>query len=157
MDVDIANENKQVRSEEIAILAYFIIFMCSYSLVGVILSFLSYYSHSLKENKKTIDTIKYILLDITLFILYSKLFKKFTVVMKNNLNYYFLNNWKNILFIFQIASAFSIVFIITNLTILTFKIDEEEMIRNESSYNIYIRLIYLFLFYILNTLRFLYC
>ena len=83
-------------------------------LFDMFLPILSNLNPAIYEKSDLIDTVELISLYLALLIFWFILFMKLSKILKNNLNYYFINNWKRIRFIFIISFALFIWTIILN-------------------------------------------
>ena len=81
---------------------------------------------------------------------------KLSVLLKKNLYYYFINNWKEIRFIFLFNSALFIFEILQNFAEFIFEINEGKIIKDPRSYQDYAKLLLLFSLTVLNLYRYLY-
>ena len=154
--IEYKNANKQTKSHEIKIITLLALFICIYSILNVSLSVFSSSISLLQNNQRLISLLKYTLFYFALLILNLILFIKLSVIMKDNLNYYFLNNWKNIRFIFHLTSAFYAVFILLNLFEIIFDLDDNKIERDPLFSNELIRIFCLIIYIFLNVLRLLY-
>ena len=148
--------NKLTRSVETKTIILFGIIVCIFLFFDVTLAILSNFIKWINENESLIITLKFLLINMVLLICFILLFKKLSTIMKDNLNYYFINNWKEMRLAFLITFVhFSMAFF-ARLVEFIFNINDDEMIRKPESYKDYIRVLFLLDFIILNVWRFLY-
>ena len=137
--------NKQIKRKEIKLFIFWIIIILLWILFYIFLPIFSNLTQTINENSDLIDTVENAFLYLAWLIFWSILFIKLSKILKNYLNYYFINNWKRIWFIFLISFALFIWTIASIMTKFIFDINESKMIGNTWSYEDYARVLFLLL------------
>ena len=132
-----------------------------YLIVSVVLYFIFHILYVVLVNdlsliKNYIRNGKFILIDVVLLIANLMLYGRFKHTMKNNLNYHYVHNWSKINFIFHVATAYLISWSIIDSLFIAFDLTESKMVIGPSDYKIWERILFLILYSIANTGRFLY-
>ena len=123
---------------------------------GIILILLHYFS-SIQEFLSKIFAIEDLLFVFWFITFQIVILQKFSNIMKDNLNYYFKNNWKRLLFLFRLSMIYFITWFILFLVSIIFNIDGGKLFGIKTPcYNEYIRIMFLFFYLFGNFMSFTY-
>ena len=154
--IEYENVNRQTKSTEIKTLKWFSLIICIFVLLNVTLSILSNYIQVLIEKACLIIYWKYLTINFSFLISFYLLFRKLSVILKSNLNYYFITNWKSIRLVFLINFILFISAIWLNWIGITLEINHNSLIRDGELHKTSIRVVYLILLSTLSIWDFLY-